>query len=92
MYLFHDLVDSARPGDEVEITGIYINRFDYFSNIKHGFPVFTTIIEANFVRRFGDEEIIELTDEDKQSIRELSKQPNIGKKIINSIAPSIYGH
>jgi DNA replication licensing factor MCM2 len=24
-----DLVDSARPGDEVEITGIYINRFDY---------------------------------------------------------------
>jgi DNA replication licensing factor MCM2 len=69
----NDLVDSARPGDEVEITGIYINRFDYFSNIKHGFPVFLTIIEANNVRRFGDEEIIELTDEDKHSIRELAK-------------------
>jgi DNA replication licensing factor MCM2 len=38
--LLNDLVDSARPGDEVEITGIYINRFDYFSNVKHGFPVF----------------------------------------------------
>jgi len=33
--------------------------------VKHGFPVFTTIIEANNVRRFGDEQIIELTDEDK---------------------------
>jgi DNA replication licensing factor MCM2 len=85
-------VDSARPGDEVEITGIYINRFDYFSNIKHGFPVFQTIIEANMIRRFGDEDIVELTDEDKQQIRDLAKQPNIGKKIFNSIAPSIYGH
>ena len=36
----YDLVDVARPGDEVEITGIFINRFDYFGNIKHGFPVF----------------------------------------------------
>jgi DNA replication licensing factor MCM2 len=34
------LVDLARPGDEVEITGIYINRFDYCSNQKHGFPIF----------------------------------------------------
>jgi DNA replication licensing factor MCM2 len=92
VYLLHDLVDSARPGDEVEITGIYINRFDYFSNVKHGFPVFQTIIEANMVRRFGDDEIIELTDEDKQQLRDLARQPNIAKKIFNSIAPSIYGH
>lgn len=49
------MVDSARPGDEVEITGIFINQFDYFANVKHGFPVFKTIIEANYVKRFGDE-------------------------------------
>ena len=60
--------------------------------MRHGFPVFTTIIEANYVRRFGDEEIIELMDEDKQAIRDLSKKPNIAKRIFNSIAPSIYGH
>lgn len=40
VYLQNDLVDSARPGDEVEITGIYINRYDLNSNLKHGFPVF----------------------------------------------------
>lgn len=66
--VMHDLVDIARPGDEVEITGIYINRFDYFANVKHGFPVFQTIVEANNIKRFGDEEIIELTDEDKTTI------------------------
>jgi DNA replication licensing factor MCM2 len=65
VYVLNDQVDSARPGDEVEITGIYINRFDYFANVKHGFPVFSTIIEANYIRRFGDEDIIELTEEDK---------------------------
>ncbi len=92
VYVLNDQVDTARPGDEVEITGIYINRFDYFANLKHGFPVFNTIIEANYIRRFGDEDIIELTEEDKQMIRDLSRQPNIGRKIINSIAPSIYGH
>jgi DNA replication licensing factor MCM2 len=92
VYVINDLVDNARPGDEVEITGIYINRFDYFANVKHGFPVFSTIIEANYIRRFGDEEIIELTDEDKQAIRDLVKQSNVAKRIVNSIAPSIYGH
>ena len=88
----NDLVDMARPGDEVEITGIFINRFDYFGNIKHGFPVFQTSVEANNLKRFGDEEIIELTDEDKAEIRKLSRSEGIASKIVNSIAPSIYGH
>ena len=69
----HDLVDSARPGDQVEVTGIFINRFDYFANIKHGFPVFQTIVEANNLKRFGDEDIIEITDEEKKEIRKLAK-------------------
>lgn len=88
----HDLVDKARPGDEVEITGIYINRFDYFANVKHGFPVFQTTVECNNLIRFGDENIVELTDEDKKKIRELARSPDVSKKIINSIAPSIYGY
>ena len=65
VYILNDLVDTARPGDEVEITGIFINKLDYGANIKHGFPVFNTIIEANNVKRFGDEQVVELTDEDK---------------------------
>lgn len=68
VFVLHDLVDAARPGDEVEVTGIYINRFEYMSNVKHGFPVFSTIIEANNIKRYGDEDIVDLTDEDKMKI------------------------
>jgi DNA replication licensing factor MCM2 len=73
VFVLHDLVDAARPGDEVEITGVYVNRFEYFANIKHGFPVFHTIIEANNIRRYGDENVVELTDDDKQAIMQLAK-------------------
>lgn len=66
--MLHDLVDAARPGDEVEITGIYLNRYDQIANAKHGFPVFQTLIEVNNLKRFGDDTIIELTDEDKHTI------------------------
>ena len=44
------------------------------------------------MKRFGDEEIVELTDEDKHKIRALSKEPGVASKVFNSIAPSIYGH
>jgi len=90
--LLNDLIDVARPGDEVEITGIYVTRFDFGANAKHGFPVFQTTIEANYVRRFGDEDNTEITEEDKKEIKRLSKQNNIQQRLINSIAPSIYGH
>jgi DNA replication licensing factor MCM2 len=35
---------------------------------------------------------IVLTDEDKAEIRELARDPRIGERIVQSIAPSIYGH
>ena len=92
VFILNDLVDKARPGDEVEITGIFMNKFDYSGNIKHGFPVFNTIIEANNVVRYGDERHVELTDEDKAEIRKLSKKPNVADIIFESLAPSIYGH
>ena len=60
--------------------------------MKHGFPVFTTRIEANCIKRQGDEDIVDLTDEDREKIQKLGKSPDIVQKIINSIAPSIYGH
>lgn len=87
-----DLVDIARPGDEVEITGIYTSKFDHNMNIQHGFPIFSTHIEANYVKRLHDIDHNTLTEDDIAEIRKLSKEPNIAKKLINSVAPSIHGH
>lgn len=87
-----DLIDRAKPGEEVEITGVYLNQFDAGLNTKQGFPVFSTLIEANHLRKQSDLSADQLlTQEDKEAILELAKDPNIGKRIIQSIAPSIYG-
>lgn len=91
--LLNDLVDIVRPGDEIEVTGIYKNKFDYGLNTKQGFPVFRTIIEANYVfRRDNLYDNFHLTEEDEKAIRQLAKDDRIGEKIIESIAPSIFGH
>lgn len=90
--LLADLIDIARPGEEVEVTGIYTHMFDYSLNVKHGFPIFSTVIEAVSIKRQNESSLAILTDEDKIEIRNLAKNPNIGKLIIESIAPSIYGH
>lgn len=91
--LLWDLIDSAKPGEEIEVTGIYRNNYDAALNNKNGFPVFATIIEANYVVKSHDQLAgFRLTEEDELAIRNLSKDPKIVDKIINSIAPSIYGH
>lgn len=90
--LLNDNIDCARPGDEVEITGIFLANFDIGMNIKHGFPLFSTSIEANSVRRVNEIEMTEITPSDRMAIIELSRNPNIFEMVVNSIAPSIYGH
>lgn len=72
--MLNDLVDTARPGDEVEITGIYISKFDYNMNVQHGFPIFTTYIEANNIRRLHDIDQTEMTEDEVSTIRELSRK------------------
>ncbi|KAI5363897.1 Putative mini-chromosome maintenance protein [Septoria linicola] len=91
--LLWDLIDSAKPGEEVEITGVYRNNYDAQLNNKNGFPVFATILEANHVVKTHDQLAgFRLTEDDERKIRQLSKDPKIVEKIVQSIAPSIYGH
>ncbi|PPQ97381.1 hypothetical protein CVT26_006615 [Gymnopilus dilepis] len=91
--LLCDLIDSAKPGEEVEVTGIYRNNFDASLNSKNGFPVFSTIIEANHINKKEDLfAAFRLTEEDEREMRALARDERIRKRIIKSIAPSIYGH
>lgn len=88
-----DLCDSAKPGDEIEVTGIYTNTYDGSLNSKHGFPIFSTMIEANHILKEEDKlASTALTDEDVKAIRSLSKDPTIAERVMASIAPSVFGH
>ncbi|XP_076003566.1 DNA replication licensing factor MCM2 [Genypterus blacodes] len=91
--LLADLVDGCKPGDEIELTGIYHNNYDGSLNMANGFPVFATVILANHItRRDQGVAVAELTDEDVKAIMTLSKDERIGERIFASMAPSIYGH
>lgn len=91
--LLDDLVDTCKPGDEVELTGIYHNNYDGSLNMSNGFPVFATVIQANYITKKDDKlAVSSLTDEDIKAIVQLSKDERIGERIFASMAPSIYGH
>ena len=91
--LLWDLIDKAKPGEEIEVTGVYRNNYDAQLNNRNGFPVFATILEANNVVKSHDQLAgFRLTEEDEHQIRALARDPQIIDKIIHSIAPSIYGH
>ena len=55
--------------------------------------MFSTIIEANHVNKKEDlSAAFRLTEEDEKEMRALAQDERIRKRIIKSIAPSIYGH
>jgi len=88
-----DLCDLCKPGDEVEITGVYSNQYDSSLNKANGFPVFSTVIIANHVYKNDERSQADrMTDEDRKMIHQLAKDETIGERIIASIAPSVYGH
>lgn len=88
--LYFDLIDSVKPGDEVDITGIFKNNFSISLNIKNGFPVFSTVIEACSIKKKITK--MEMTEDDIRDIKELSRNPNVVDILIDNVAPSIYGH
>jgi replicative DNA helicase Mcm len=87
-----DLVDVARPGDHVSVVGIVR-------------AVATTLPRAGRLRSFNlhletnsidvqskEAETLLITTEEEKKIQELAKDPWIHRKILHSIAPSIYGY
>jgi DNA replication licensing factor MCM2 len=88
--LLGDLIDIARPGEEIDVIGIYAHTQN--APTKAGFPVYGTHIKANCIQKKSGSTNSGLSEEDKRVMRELSLDPQIGQRIIRSIAPSIYGH
>ena len=88
VWLQDDLTNKLLPGDKVEITGTLRLKPPKYKN-----AIYDKFLDVNHTSRLQmDFEEIELTDEDKRRIIELSRDPLIYDKIVGSIAPSIYGY
>jgi len=86
-----DLVDVARPGDRVRVTGVVglHQRRGWGGTLR----TFGLVLEANDIEVSGREmEALEILPGDEERIRELAEDPWVHRRILQSIAPSIYGH
>jgi replicative DNA helicase Mcm len=86
-----DIVDIARPGDRISITG----TLDLIRKQGRGgtLRVFDFVLEANNIDVSGREmELLEITEEDEEEIREIAEDPWVFRRILQSIAPSIFGY
>jgi len=87
-----DLVDVARPGDHVSVVGVVRAEAPTLPRVGK-LRTFTLYIDANYVDVASKEpEAVVITPEDERRILELAKDPWIHRKVVQSIAPSIYGH
>jgi replicative DNA helicase Mcm len=86
-----DLVDKARPGDRVSLTGTVglLQRQGRGGTLR----IFDLIMEANNVDVSGREmEILEISAREEEEIRELASDPWVFRRLLQSVAPSIYGY
>ncbi len=87
-----DLVDSARPGDRVAVTST-VRAEKQTVGERGRLRTFNIYLDANFVDVVGKEtEVVEITPEDEKQILEASQDPWVHRKLIMSLAPSIYGY
>lgn len=78
-----DLVDCARPGEQIDLTGIYKNTFDIGLNTRNGFPVFSTLIQANHIAK-RTRAATATTEQDIAEIRQLATDPQIRQRVIQT--------
>ncbi|HYU54581.1 MAG TPA: minichromosome maintenance protein MCM, partial [Candidatus Dormibacteraeota bacterium] len=87
-----DLVDSARPGDRVSVTSI-VRAEKQAVGERGRLRTFNIYLDANFVDVVGKEtEVVEITPEDEKQILEAAQDPWVQRKLVMSLAPSIYGY
>jgi len=86
-----EIVSKARPGDRVVVTGVV--RAEPETAIGRGkLTVFRTRLQTNYVDVSGKEaDQIQINAEDEAEIKRIAALPDAYERLINSIAPSIYG-
>ncbi len=87
-----EIVDVARPGDHVSIVGIVRAVAPSLPRIGR-LRTFILHLDANSIEVLGKEPEIALPSPvEEEKILELAKDPWIHRKLMSSIAPSIYGY
>ncbi|KAF2467293.1 MCM-domain-containing protein [Lindgomyces ingoldianus] len=90
-----DLVDRVKPGDRIQLVGIYRSLGN--RNASSGSSTFRTLLLANNVillssKAGGGIAQAPITDTDIRNINKIAKNKRVFELLSQSLAPSIYGH
>ncbi|WP_436931832.1 AAA family ATPase [Halosimplex halobium] len=86
-----DITGEVTAGDHVRVSGVL--KLDQQGSEQDQSPMFDTYMEG-FAVEIEDEQFedMDISEEDKQEIIELSGRENIYDEMVGAIAPSIYGY
>ena len=95
-----DLVDNARPGDRIILTGVVRIEQEPISGVtKSHSGVYLLRIDGNNIEFLGGRgtgqrksERESISPDEEKKIRSLARSPDIYERLINSFAPHIQGH
>ena len=88
--LEEDLVDKVKPGDRVQVTGIYKAIVGHNTSLN---AMFKGVLIATNIHVLSTEVDTPLVSaEDVRNIRKLAERKDIFDLLSRSVAPSIYGH
>lgn len=90
-----DLVDRAKPGDRIQLVGIYRSLGN--RNAGSGSSTFRTLVLANNIIQLSSKSgggiaQTTITDTDIRNINKISKKKNVFELLSHSLSPSIHGH
>lgn len=88
-----DLVDCVKPGDRIQVVGVFKAMSSVFNGTVPG--TFRAVLIANHVRHLvgalgAPSEL--LSESDVANVKALGKRNDIFELLARSLAPSIYGH
>ena len=95
-----DLVDNARPGDRIILTGVVRIEQESVAGVQRGHSgLYRLRIEGNNIEFLGGRgkktsrkiQREEISPEDEKLIRALAQSPDVYQRLIDSLAPHIQG-
>ena len=82
----------TNPGSKIRVIGV-VNEIPIFARTGKQTTRYDLLIEGNNVEAMEQDFYdIDINKEESEKIKELSQDPKIYEKLIESMAPSIYGH
>jgi len=97
IFLKDDLVSpisekKTGPGSKISINGV-IKEVPIILRTGSKSTTFDLLVDANYVSSVEEAFLeVKISEEEEQKIKELGQDPKIAQRLVNSLAPSIYGY